>query len=350
LFAATKYAFINAKIRGMKTKLLEPKDFESLIGAKDTHSIIRILQSTKYPEEFSKLSGEISLEKIDRIFTENFIATFESLRMVAPSNIRKFLSVIGKKYEAEVIKSLLRSKYADLPVNEALFYTIPIGVYTEETIRRIYMKPNLKSLIESIPDDGFKAALSDAWRDFERDRNLLSLETALDHYVYNSIFAYIRMLGHEDYPGAYNFYGTEIDLNNINIVLRGKAADLNPAIIQRMIVREGLRVKKEILLEGIRARSVVDAANKLAVSIYAPYIIKGAKKYQQTGNISILERVLDEFLMNRCRLLLARFPFSLETILGFITLKYFETRNIKALIIGKEEKLAPSVIREFLVY
>jgi vacuolar-type H+-ATPase subunit C/Vma6 len=56
------YGYINARIRGMKTRLLDKPFFEKLMGEENIHSIIALLQGTDYGQHVEEARTLVTSE------------------------------------------------------------------------------------------------------------------------------------------------------------------------------------------------------------------------------------------------------------------------------------------------
>ncbi len=352
MFNTIKLSFLNAKIRGLKSKLLTPEEFNALVGSKTLQAMIRILSYTDYSKYIAKQAGvELSEREVDRLLNKAFIDAIESIRIVSPPEIRSLLTVIRLKYEAAVLKALLRLKYSGEPVQKALMYMVPVGLFSEKTILELLSKGTLKSMIEAIPDEGYRNILTSVWRDFEREKTLLPLELALDYYTFTRMVnSARRILTPDDYLAIYNYLGRMIDATNINIILRSKLSNLNPVEIQKMIVREGRYIKKDVLLSAIRSRNIEEAIKHFMIPPFDYYLSMGWKKYQAKKEFYLIENMLEKSIYDKAKLVLGTYPFQIQTPLAFIDLKFYEVNNIKTILIALLEGIPPSEIKDYLIY
>ncbi|MHA1835355.1 MAG: V-type ATPase subunit, partial [Candidatus Odinarchaeia archaeon] len=314
--------------------------------------MVRVLLYTDYLRYLEKIPiAELDEKQVDRFLNQSFIDSFESLRIVSPPEMRSFLNTVRTKYEVLALKALLRLKFSEIPTEKANLYIIPIGIFTSEVINTLLSKGSLKALIEAIPDEGYRTTLLNSWRDFERDKILLPLEIALDYHISHRILnGARRIMSPEDYASVKNYYGNYIDAVNIGIILKGKLLGVSIVDIQRMIVMEGRNIKKEMLLNAIRARNLEETIKNLMIEPFYSYIKEELPKFQSTKDIYFIEKALDRFIYNRAKITLASYPFQVNTALAYLDLKFYEIKNLKAIIIGHLEDLSAPIIRRYLIY
>ena len=124
---AWKYKQVMPRITVEKLKLLEPKKITNLIGMSLNH-ISSELEKTSYRAEMSELNTkELSSISLEQALLKNFIKTCEEIMKLSPKDVRLLLSALLMKFEANCVKTLLRTKEANLSVEESMEYIIPAG-------------------------------------------------------------------------------------------------------------------------------------------------------------------------------------------------------------------------------
>ena len=94
------------------------------------------------------------------------------------------------------------------------------------------------------------------------------------------------------------------------------------------------------------------AAAKLAMARDYQYMLSDVlKEYEASESPSHLEMVLDRGLLKTSLRMLKRYTpfFNIGLILAFLNLKWFELRNLRAIVKGVEKKIPPAKIRQLLV-
>lgn len=87
--ATMDYSYLNARIRGKKTQLLNNNDFERLVRATDLDELSRILNSTAYSGRLTQRLQEKPLpggQEIDKLLTENFLGQYIFLGDFLPTD------------------------------------------------------------------------------------------------------------------------------------------------------------------------------------------------------------------------------------------------------------------------
>ncbi|RLF03718.1 MAG: hypothetical protein DRJ64_07975 [Thermoprotei archaeon] len=349
----TKYAFINAKVRGMKGKLLTKMDIDSLIGADSFQTMVRLLEQSSYGPKLAELPfEEINSRSLDRIFSEDFIDSFSTIYRSSPLGVKEFLDEFCMKFEARALKTILRSKAADLEIREAMRYLIPVGHFTKQLCEELLREKDLRNIIEKIPVRIFRDALREKWRYYEETGNIFLLEIAVDQVAYEEIWKYIAKgkIKGKDKETAKKVIGTEIDTTNIKIVLRGKLLDIEPSLIQESLLKVSYRLKEDVIQRSLQVKSISEAVKILAVYPYEEALHKALRLYEEEKSLSVFETELDKFVYSISKRVSYGYPFQIGTLLCYLNLKWFEVKNLKTIVVGKEERVIPLHIRKYLVY
>jgi len=156
-------------------------------------------------------------------------------------------------------------------------------------------------------------------------------------------------MGPDDYSAILGEYARLIDVNNMDIILRGKILKMHTVNIQKMIVREGRYIKKDKLLAAIRARHIEDAFRVFMVDPYDKYLREGYQKFEAKNELFYIENALNKYIKDRAVIILASYPFQVRTPLAYLDLKFIETINLKAILLGHLEGISPSEIREHII-
>jgi len=342
-----------------KLRLMEPKDIVDLAG-KDLQYVYSALGKTPYQTEISKIPAEkLSSSSLEKACVENFMRTCKEIMDDSPKDIGFLLSSISKKFEANDVKAILRAKAAHLDLREAMRYITAMGKLDDRRCREILdSSKNLKDVVELLSDLEYGSALKEAMLGHGDAGALLPLEVAVDKYVYGEIWRAAGKLRGLDKKIARAVLGVEIDSMNIKVILRCKAMKISEEHIRSNLLPVSDVLGEKELEGAIRTtdmRSAVEsllAAARTAMARDYQYIMAELlEECEDSPSISRLERILDKGLLETSLRMLKRYTpfFNIGLILAFLNLKWFEVRNLRAIVKGAEEKVPADKIRELLV-
>ena len=354
---AWKYKRIMPKITVAKLKLMEPKKITGLVGMSLPH-ISSMLEKTPYKAEISEVNAKgLSSISLEDALLQNFIKTCEEIMELSPKGIRVLLSTFLMKFEANCVKAILRAKQAELDVDEAMKYIIPVGRMDEARCRKtLESSENIADVAESLSDMEYGSVLEKAFAVYEEEKIFYLLEVALDRYVYSKIWRAIGKLGGLDKKIARTVIGLEIDSANVKTILRCKAMGISEDQIRRYLIPVSEVFSEKELEEVMREadmQSFINSLVRLAKRAMArdyQYIFTEIQESHVTS-LTRLETILDRGLVETSLRMIKRYTpyFNIGLILAFLNLKWFEVRNLRAIIRGCEAGIPADRVKKLLI-
>lgn len=336
----------------MKSHLLRESDLNALLDAEDLEGVSHILENTPYRDEIAAVPIEgLTSVNLEKAFMKNFLRTFNEILEHSSEDIKSLLDYILRKFEVENVKAILRAKMAELGVDEALLFIIPIRHYDETVCRRLLEKTKtVEDIVKMMAGTEYGQVLQGALNTYKETGLLIPLESALDDYVTMELWKDVHKLKGVDIKVAEEILGTEIDLLNMKAILRCKALEIDEEVIQRLILPTHYILTKEDLESGIMAIDVEDALSKLMVKGYKKWVTEALKEYGASKSVLAVEIVLDKLLFKTNRSIFIKYPspFHIGVILAFLNLKWFELKNLRAIVAGKENKVTREKIKNVL--
>jgi V/A-type H+-transporting ATPase subunit C len=340
-----------------KLNLIEPKRINDLAGMR-LHDIFSMLEKTVYNPEISRIREKrLSPYLLEDALLKNFIKTCERLLKFSPKGIRLLLSTFLMKFEVDCVKGLLRAKQAELTVEEAMKYVIPVGKLDEARCRKtMETSENIADVVKSLHEMEYGSVLDEAFAVYKEEKNFYLLEVALDRYVYSKLWGVTGKLGGLDKKIARTMIGLKIDSANIKTILRCKAMGIREDQIRRYLipVSEVLGEKElEEVIREVDIQSVINSLVRLAkrsmVRDYQ-YVFTEIQQSQVTS-LTRLEKILDRGLVKTSLRMIKRYTpyFNIGLLLAFLNLKWFEIRNLRVIIRGSEAGIPPDRIKKLLI-
>lgn len=358
---AWKYKRVMPEVIVAKLRLLEPRDIlDFLLAGRTLQSICSTLTETPYQEEISEIPAkQLNSISMENAFLRNFIRTCKEIMGHSPKNVRSLLSAVLMKFEANNVKSILRTKRAKISVDEAMRYITPVGRLDEARCRKILeSSESVNDVVELMSDMEYGSVLKEALGDYKETRVLLPFEVVLDKYVYGKIWRAAGKLRGLDKKIARTVLGVEIDSINVRVILRYKAMGISEDQIRHHLIPVSEVFSEQELEKAITAIDINSslesflAAAKLALARDYQYILTDLlKEYETSHSLSGLEIVLERGLLKTSLRMLKRYTpyFNIGLILAFLNLKWIEVRNLRAIVKGVEAKISPAKIKKLLV-
>lgn len=351
-----KYSALMPKIALENLKLIEVDDLLSLIG-KDLEAIRCFLQESAYQDEISSIStdelGTLSLEKA---LLQNYVKTCKALIKSSSSEIKNLLLAVLRKVEVSNVKALLRAVKAKIDIDEAIKHIIPVGTLDEDRCRAILAgSKGIGDVINSLRTLEYVATLKMVTGELTMSVDLLPLEVALDKAVFQGIIEAAEKLKGLDKTIAKSVLGIEVDFVNVKIILRCKAKGVNPDHIKDYLMPT-VFIDEDVIEEAIQATDVKPARDRLlkAIENIDNTFYKNVFNQVLNGSdlqFSLLERMLDSASLKMSLHMLKRYTryYNIGFILAYLSLKWFEIKNVRCIIQGSKRKTPISQVKQLLV-
>lgn len=355
--SAWKYKQLMPKLTVDKLKLMDNKQVTGLVGASLSH-ISSVLQNTPYKKEILEASTqELTSISLEAALQKNFIRTCEELMTLSSRGVRALISGFLLKFETNTVKTLLRITTAKLSHEESLHYVVPAGNLNEETCKKILENSEtMEDVIDFLSEYEYGDVMEAAFDFYLKTKDFFVLEVALDRYVYINLWKTAGKLWGLDKKIAKTLVGLEIDIVNVKTVFRCKKMGLNAAEMQQYLIHVPSVLDKTALTKAITAKdnqATIESLLKSSKDNFArdhQYVFEELQK-SDISSLPILEKLLDHGLLKTNLRMIKRHTafFNVGLLLAFLNLKWFEIKNLRAIIRGSEAGIVPQRVKQLLI-
>ncbi len=352
-FPVQKYSFINAKLRTRLSKLLSDDFYDALIRAHSLLDAMQLLKNTAYAslDAVYAQTGDLKTAELELYKTE--IGVFRDVEQRVEGSTRAFCSALSTYYEVENLKRIVRLWFdravLGRDVEDSIGYLYRGIVHHDLRVDQLLAARDYSGVREALSGTPYGAIFGECLPDIQKMNSIFAFEIALDKYYYAELLKTVRNLETRDIRIAHRLIGVEIDLLNINWVIRFKTLYKLPlAEALRYAVPFGFEVNKEAIARAYdqeRVGEVFDALLKKHRGIDAMLKNEGA---DATGRLILIERILEYVLMQEVGRLLVGYPFSVGIILAYFILKKSELRKIMTILNAKQYGIKPEEIKSRL--
>lgn len=337
------YAYPNARVRARTGKILTEKQLTEIIESNDLTEVTNYLRG--FPE-YAKYIEKYPLEKaLDTHLADNY----ETLTQIVPKEIKPIFKVLLQKWDIRNIKSIIAAKEAGLSTEETTNLIVPFGEL-KDLLDKLLDAKSITEIINGLEGTVYAHVLDDALPAYQKTGMVLPLEASLDKYFLENLLTAASNPSDESTRALHSYIGTQVDVANLSIILRAKAEGLKYDDIQPYIVSDGYQIREWKLKDLMEAETVGNVVSSLDGTEYATILNDALPEYTKTGSVAPLEAALDEKVRQNAKTLSVKIPFGIGPIVGFLSKKEKETRNLKVITRAKREIGFPnSRIKELLV-
>jgi V/A-type H+-transporting ATPase subunit C len=346
------YAYLNARIRGMKGRLLPESMYESLILKQDIESVITELGSTSYKEEIERASVQFSgIACIEVALRRDLTQAFRRILMYTKGeDDEKYIRIILNRWDVQNIKTVLRGKNIHATPGEIHDCLVPAGRLDDATLVELIKQPDVKAVIDLLATWGIEYAkpLTRSYKDYTEKRDLSFLEYALDKYYYENALSLVKEDSDDDRV-VREMVTTEIDVTNLKSAFKIIIDRTETEGAEKYFIKGGYALSIESLLSMIKTGTLEGAMKQLSMTPYE-FLAKLPDDAFRGERISVFEKALDDYLVRKGISCFLGDPLSIAMTIGYFWAKFRETVNLRIIARMKTVDVPENELRESLIY
>ena len=144
--------------------------------------------------------------------------------------------------------------------------------------------------------------------------------------------------------------GTQVDVANLKLIIRAKEDGLDYDAISPYILEEGYQLREWKLKDLMESPDVTNVISGLEGTKYAEALTDALPVYNETGSVAVFEKALDVYSSEYSKSLASKKPLGIGPIIGYLSQKENEIKNLKIIARAKREADFPnSKIMEMLI-
>ncbi len=317
----------NATIFAIGAKYTEKENLENLLNYASVNEVVADIRKEGYLVENLK---DYDLE-IEKSMLSMMLRAIEML----PDDAKSFAEAYMLKYDANIVKRILRAKYAKVPKNRIYEMVYEGRNITKLIIQHMVEATNMEDALAALDATPFR----DCIRVWSESNDLLKVELTLDKIVLKRLVESKNALDENAQEPANIFLSMLVDIYNIKSVVRGKVAEMEN--LEDLVIEGGYELSDWKLRGMIDARTLDEVLAHLEGTSYS--------SLRDIHDPFEIELELDKMLLNKVNELSLTFSTSAGPLIMFLVAKDFEARNLKVILKGYMENLPKERIRALLV-
>jgi V/A-type H+-transporting ATPase subunit C len=346
------YGYANARIRGMKSRLLSHGALDELVMRPDVDSLIGELEKTPYKEDLVEASGKYSgVYCIEYALRKNFTRTFKKiLGFVEGTPAERYIRIFLRRWDVQNVKTILRGKSIHATAEEIVECLVPVGDLDDVTLGEMIKQPDVRAAIDLMATLKVEYArpLTLHFRRYSDEHDLVVLESALDRFYYNNALSAVKGDSYDE-RFIRNILQWEIDIINLKTALRMVRDKAGMEEAKDLFIPGGLRLDMDDLAAILETKGVNGALEKLKDTPYG-FMAGIPEEHLRKEKISELEKQLDRFLIRRGLNAFNGDPLSIAIAIGYFWAKYNEITNIRVIARCKTADVPEEGLRGELFY
>jgi V/A-type H+-transporting ATPase subunit C len=342
LGAVQKYGFINAKLRARISKILPEAFSAEMSRAKSLSEAVELLRNTDFSivESVYNRTGDLKMAELE--LTRKEVRLYLELEGLTKDEVRSIVFALAERFEVENLKQALRlwfdSRVRGRRIDAAVGYLLRDRVHRDLALDRIVNAGSLEEAAEALAGTPYAELVARQAQESVRVQSLFPVEIALDQHYYRQLLAAVDGLGSRDREIARRMIGAEIDLANINWLVRFKRFyKLEPERALACAIPEGVNLSPQAVAEAYADDNPSVVLAELVRRRYPGLdsLLAPKESMESYARLVLIERILAEILMLEVRHLLAGYPFTVGILLAYFVLKSAEIRRIMTILNAK---------------
>ena len=191
------YGYINARVRGMKSKLLGPEFFNEALGASDFRAFMTTLSQSPYQQNIEEAqSRHEGLKALDVALARNFYGAARSILNFTDGRPHDLIALLLLRYDLNNIKAIARAKHAGRSAEDTLAVFFPAGTLKPAVLETVAGAPDMAGAAQALlaTPTPLRGSFARAAQQYSTDGNLYALELTLDRAYYKEISSALKEL------------------------------------------------------------------------------------------------------------------------------------------------------------
>jgi len=340
--------YLIALLRGKRSQLLDRQQFLSLSESKSQSEIIGLLSEGSYGPELSKLTSDSSPIETQRAIRQGFARSVLSLIAASRGDTREFLSEYRRRFDAYDLSGLIVYKAQGRSWEDYLTTRQPLALMKEAELHRLYSIDDLTPIASGGGDRELVARLkSFSMEDAAGEKASLVRDT-INGWGEERFYKYIdEKLSGLDRQNCQPIAGSSVDIANLLLILRSKI--LSTSGIRDHLIPTHWKLNQRTIDQLLASPDVSQALDSMSSHGYYYKVLAGARqKYEESKSLAFIEVALMNHQLKLSTRLFLGSPYSVGIVLGFLTLKENEAKNLGAVLTGVGAGLASDDLRSLI--
>jgi len=348
LKSANEYGFVNARIRGMKSRFLTVGNYESLLSASSYEDFMKILSGTYYGQIISKeaSTSRPGPEELALILSKDFANVSANLSRSLTGKVREFTNTYLEMFMAESIKSIIRGIHVGLERDEILRFAVPQTPEEASLFETLVDSGSVSKLIDLLPQWDLRVALLTKLPSYEEFSSPAPLEVAIEEWYLKRVLDALKGFPDEEAKRVLDILEARVILRNVLTALRASILQLESRALEQSLIRFAKAREFTDSLKTVNTWR--DVITKMDATRFGQFGGRIARLYEETEDLSDVELAIEDFIAQRVKQQMTAYPFHLGTIIGFFNLKFYEVRNIRSIAVGVERGQSAENIRKMI--
>lgn len=343
----------------MKSRLLTGNELEQMTAAADIQALIAALAHTPYGPAIEKaLVRTGGIESVTLALRLDLEKTVSGVQSYFTGRAAETVAIVLGNYDVANLKAILRGLVHGYSTGEIIKALVPLGTMAYDFLVELSRAPDVRAAIDVLASA--RSPLAQPLLQLRARRpslTIVEMELSLDRWHYDQ--ALDRAQSENGANGTLvQALQLDVDLLNIITVLRlvhtpGERRRLQESLdaddVTRLFLPGGL-LSPQTLQRAADQTTVSAAVDVLEATRYGPPLVGGLPQYERASRLSLFEEQLHIYYLRWRTRQIIRDPLGPGVLLGYLSLKQNEVRNLRWIADGIYLGMDPVAIQKELVF
>lgn len=345
------YGYLNARVRGMSTRLLTGEIYPALVEAAGLEGFAtRLGESALYRRHLEREraeSGGLDIQAVEGALLGAYTEDVDKVQQISAGDPRTLIDCYLSRYDLHNVRTLVRGIAKGRPPDEIRRGGIPLGTFSAADLDELSRSETIPALSATLSTWGlpFGEVLRQTLKAHPAEEDLLAFDAALDEAYYPWAASQAHdVSGGEDLAET---LASEVDLRNIVTLLKLARQGAGSETAMGYILRAG-RLSDRTLNAMASATDLKGALDIVAGTAYGN--ILSGMDLSASARVTDIERAVEQALMSRFSKMFRKDPLGFATILGYLWRRYTEFTDLRLIARGQAFGLPAADVRSQMVH
>jgi V/A-type H+-transporting ATPase subunit C len=340
------YIYVCTRMRVRKAKLLPRDEYMRMLNM-SIPEITRIIEETEYKQEIDELGTTFKgIDLVEVALSWNLAKEYQKIQKITPGALKTFTQAYLRRWDIQNVLTILRGRVQGEKTGRIKEILIPAGSLDKAALDRLLAEESNDRIIELLKDHRMYPVLAQEYPAAKESGSFSRMENELYKDLYAEIITDAKS-GIKSGASFLSYIQLEINIRNVKTLFRLRV-DTGAEDVREMFIPGGALSAADFTnLNAIKDQN--EFVDQLKTMIRSDNLHVLLDELKGKKNLHDIEVQLTRMQIEQMEKLAKRNPFSIYPILVYLEKKKYEVFNLRALTRGKESKLPPEKIAEYLV-
>lgn len=315
------YAYANARIKAMRSKLLGRDEMRELVDVKTTPEFVELLEEGPYKQSFVNASTRFTgSELVKKALDEDLAASFRKIESIVPAKAKALVHRLLKNWEVNNIKKIIALKALG---RSALKQDLLLVNGSELLFSSLLQQKDLQGVLKTLSASEYGPALRKATVHYNKSGDYRVLLAALDEHYCRQLALLLR---EEKDELVRKFMQKKISVTNAVTSLRLRKSGVSASKTRAFLIDAP---DQEFCGQMAASKSLKEAVEIAAAHLKTPIPTAVLEKAVATGELASIEELFERQLLVQARKTLSRSVLSPGVVVGYLYLKQEEVHALR---------------------